>query len=109
MIYRTCTQLLKKRPILLRIFTRRKIHAVFVTQFLLAEAEERAKGWIHEERLTFQVLHCNPDGTRVENIMEKLSLRRPGLGCLSHRTMCIAQFMSSRVILDSRSEFGTYA
>jgi hypothetical protein len=43
--------LLKKRPILLGIFTRRKIHRVFVTQFLLAESEERAKGWIYEERL----------------------------------------------------------
>jgi hypothetical protein len=49
--------LLKKRPILLCIFWRRKIETVFVAQFLLAEAEERAKGWIHEERLTFQVLH----------------------------------------------------
>src|SRR6201982_3858325 len=90
MIYRTCTQLLKKRPVLLCIFRRRKIHAVFVTQFLLAEAEERAKGWIDEERLTFQGLHCNSDGTRVENIMEKLSLRGTGLCCFSHRTMCIA-------------------
>jgi len=52
---------------------------VFVTQFLLAEAEERAKGWIHEERLTFQVLHCNPDRTRVENVIEELSVGRPVL------------------------------
>jgi hypothetical protein len=76
--------LLKKRPILLCVFWRRKIETVFVAQFLLAEAEERAKGWIHEERLTFQVLHCNPDGIRVENVMEKLSLRHPGSCCLSH-------------------------
>src|SRR6476660_1140947 len=47
---------------------------MFVTQFLLAEAEERAKGWIHEERLAFHVLDCNPDGTRVENIMEKFNV-----------------------------------
>jgi hypothetical protein len=48
---------------------------VFVTQFLLAEAEERAKGWIYEERLAFHVLDRNPDGARVENIMEKLNVR----------------------------------
>src|ERR1700752_3844054 len=90
MIYRTCTQLLKKRPILLCIFTRRKIHAVFVTQFLLAEAEERAKGWIDEEGLTLQVLDRNSNGTRVEDITEKLSVGGAGLCCFSHITMCIA-------------------
>jgi hypothetical protein len=52
---------------------------VFVSQFLLAEAEERAKGWIHEERLTFEILNCNPDGTRIENITKKLNVRCNGL------------------------------
>jgi hypothetical protein len=47
---------------------------VFVSQFLLAEAEKRAKGWIHEERLTFQIFNCNPDGTRIENIVEELNI-----------------------------------
>ena len=78
----TCSQLLKKRPVLLRIFRRRKIDTVLVTQFLFAETEERAKGWIHEERLPFQVLHCNPNGTRVENITEKLNVGRRR--CICH-------------------------
>jgi hypothetical protein len=43
--------LLKKRPILLCVFRRRKIDTVLVAEFLLAEAEERAKGRIYEERL----------------------------------------------------------
>src|ERR1700751_1378060 len=99
MIYRTCTQLLKKRPILLRIFTRRKIHAVLVTQFLLAEAEERAKGWIDEERLTFQGLHCNSDGTRVENIMEKLKIRNRYRWCvLSHRQNPASELSSGETL-----------
>jgi len=68
----------EKAPSPLRIFMRRKIHTVFITQFLLVEAEEGTESRVHEERLTFQVLHRNPDGTRVENIIEKLSVRRQG-------------------------------
>jgi hypothetical protein len=61
---------------------------VFVSQFLLAEAEERAKGWIHEEGLTFQILNCNPDGTRIENILEKLN----GWCYVLHRASSSAKF-----------------
>jgi hypothetical protein len=90
-IYRTRSQLLEKRQVFLRIFTRRKVHTVFVSQFLLAEAEERAKGWIHEEGLTFQILNCNPDGTRIENILEKLNIS-DGWCYVFHRASSSAQF-----------------
>src|ERR1700758_3585987 len=73
-IYRTSSQLLKKRPVLFRILRRRKIDAVFAAQFFLGETEERAKCRIEEERLTFQVLNRNPDGAGVENIAEQLSV-----------------------------------
>jgi hypothetical protein len=56
------------------------------------EVESRAKGWIYEKRLTFQVLNCNPNRTRVENITENLNVGRPTSCCLTHRTMCMAPY-----------------
>jgi hypothetical protein len=52
-IYRACSQLLKKRPILFRVFWWRKIDAVLVAHFLLAETEHGAERAIYEERLPF--------------------------------------------------------
>src|SRR4051812_48935538 len=39
-IYKTCSQLLKKNPILFCVFRRRKVNAVFVSQLLTAETQE---------------------------------------------------------------------
>jgi len=50
-IYHTCLQLLKKRPVFLRILGRRKIHTMLVAKFLLTKTQERAKGGIYEQRL----------------------------------------------------------
>src|SRR5215475_4627771 len=74
MIYRACSQLLKKHPVFLSIFRRREIHTMFVTQLRFAETQDRAKGRIHEKRLAIQALYRDPDGTRVENITKKLNV-----------------------------------
>src|SRR5262249_34567167 len=84
MIYRTRSQLLKQVPILFCIFGRRKIDAVLVTQFLVAEPEECTKGWIHEERLPFQSLHHDSNRTCVENITEELGVRCPAWRKMAH-------------------------
>ena len=73
------SQLLEKSPILLGIFRRRKIHTVFVVQFLFTETQECAEGGIYEQGLSFQVLDRDPDWTCVENIAEKLSIGCDGL------------------------------
>jgi hypothetical protein len=46
--------------------------------------------------VTFQVLHRNPDRTRVENIIEKRSIAASGFVMLQPSQKCIAPFMSSR-------------
>jgi hypothetical protein len=52
---------------------------MFVLQFFFGEAKHGAKRWIDEERLPIQILHHDPNGTGVENIVEQLFVYE-GLG-----------------------------
>ena len=94
----------EKAPSLSEHLRGRKINTMLVAEFLLAEAEERAKGWIHEEWLTFQVLHCNSDGTRIEHLPEELSVRHPALWCCTHTKTCIAPFVSKSNLLSKLNQ-----
>jgi hypothetical protein len=75
MIYGAGSQLLKKQPILFRVFRRRKVNTVFALQLLTAETQECAKRRIDEEWLPIHVFDGNANRACVEQIFEKLSVR----------------------------------